>query len=259
MLPALLWLVTVLTSVEAQSAKPACLDACLPPTSQLQAVCSSNTLPSVLDCVNSTCTHTYLASHMTLAYTPKILYSCQQSLVPGATEPGDTLTLHGDGRCKTSPYAFRSFVTDGGSQAMARACHVEIYANEGCEGESTQLSLNDLEEGGCQFTGGKSAKMICRLAESENQAALTHLRAMCPRMMANYADFDDTSTSTVTSLPALASINETTKPSMASSTMMGGNDTGVLATAEPYTGMATKTAQASIAALTLLCVVFATL
>lgn len=106
---------------------------------------------------------------MTLAYTPKILYSCQQSLVPGATEPGDTLTLHGDGRCKTSPYAFRSFVTDGGSQAMARACQVEIYASEGCEGESTQLNLDDLEEGGCQFTGGKSAKMICRLAESENQ------------------------------------------------------------------------------------------
>ncbi|KAI6882259.1 hypothetical protein KC318_g16523 [Hortaea werneckii] len=196
---------------------------------------------------------------MTLAYTPKVLYSCQQSLVPGATESGDTLTLHGDGRYKTSPYAFRSFVTDGGSQAMARACHVEIYANEGCEGESTQLSLNDLEEGGCQFTGGKSAKMICRLAESENQAALTHLRAMCPRLMASYVDFNNTSTSTGTSLPALASINETAKPSTASSAMMGGNDTGGLATAEPYTGMATKTAQASIAALTLLCVVFATL
>ncbi|KAI7213672.1 hypothetical protein KC333_g6444 [Hortaea werneckii] len=161
---------------------------------------------------------------MTLAYTPKILYSCQQSLVPGATEPGDTLTLHGDGRCKTSSYAFRSFVTDGGSQAMAKACQVEVYANEGCEGESTQLSLNDLEEGGCQFNGGKSAKMICRLAESENQeAALTHLRAMCPRLMANYADFNNTSTSTVTGLPAPASVNETAKPSTASSTMMGGN------------------------------------
>ncbi|KAI7235610.1 hypothetical protein KC330_g4216 [Hortaea werneckii] len=196
---------------------------------------------------------------MTLADTPKIMYSCQQSLVPGATEPGDTLTLHGDGRCETSPYAFRSFVTDGGSQAMARACHVEIHANEGCEGESTQLSLNGLEEGGCQFTGGKSAKMICRLAKSENQAALTHLRAMCPRMMANYVDFNDTSASILTSLPALASVNETAKPSTASPTMMGGNDNGVLATAEPYTGMATKTAQVSIAALTLLCVVFATL
>ncbi|KAI6854727.1 hypothetical protein KC343_g15125 [Hortaea werneckii] len=194
---------------------------------------------------------------MTLAYTPKILYSCQQSLVPGSTEPGDTLTLHGDGRCTTSPYAFRSFVTDGGSQAMAKACHVEIYANEGCEGESTQLSLDDLEEGGCQFTGGKSAKMICRTAEPENQAALTHLRAMCPRMMANYALFGNASSSTVTSLPALASTNGTAKPSTAYSTDTGGNATGALTTAEPYTGMATRTAQAGIAALTLLCVVFA--
>ncbi|KAI7277940.1 hypothetical protein KC345_g6270 [Hortaea werneckii] len=195
---------------------------------------------------------------MTLAYTPKILCSCQQSLVPGSTEPGDTLTLHGDGRCETSPYAFRSFVTDGGSQAMARACHVEIYTNDGCEGGSTQLSLDELGDGGCQFTGGKSAEMICQTAEPENQAALTHLRAMCPRMMANYAFSSNASSSTATSLPALASINETVKPSTAFSTMTGGNATGALTTAEPYTGMATRTAQAGIAVLTLLCVVFAT-
>ncbi|RMX90665.1 hypothetical protein D0868_14444 [Hortaea werneckii] len=60
--------------------------------------------------------------------------------------------------------------------------------------------------------------------------------------MANYADFNDTSISTLTSLPALASTNETAKPFTAYSTMTGGNDIGV-----------------SIAALTLLCVVFATL
>ncbi|KAI7145106.1 hypothetical protein KC343_g15169 [Hortaea werneckii] len=142
---------------------------------------------------------------------------------------------------------------------MARACHVEIYANEGCEGASTQLSLDDLEEGGCQFLAGKSAKMICQIAESENQAALTHLRAMCPRMMANYALFDNASSSTVTGLPALASTNGTAKPSTAYSTMTGGNVTGALTTAEPYTGMGTRTTQAGVAALTLLCVVFATL
>ncbi|KAI7365200.1 hypothetical protein KC354_g5051 [Hortaea werneckii] len=195
---------------------------------------------------------------MTLAYTPKILYSCQQSLVPGSTDLGDTLTLRGDGRCKTSPYAFRSFVTDDGSQAMASACHVEIYSNEGCEGEFTQLSLDGLDEGGCQFTGGKSAKMICRVAESENQAALTHLRAMCPRMVANYGVFSNTGTSTVTSLPTLTGSNETAKPSTAYPAMTSGNATEVSATAEPYTGMAASTAQAGIAALTLLCVVFAT-
>ncbi|KAI6884050.1 hypothetical protein KC363_g5979 [Hortaea werneckii] len=195
---------------------------------------------------------------MTLAYTPKILYSCQQSLVPGSTEPGDTLTLRGDGRCKTSPYTFRSFVTDGGSQAMARACHVEIYSDEGCEGEFTRLSLDGLDEGGCQFTGGKSAKMICRIAESENQAALTHLGAMCPKMMANYGVFNNTATSTVTSLTTQAGSNVTAKPSTTYSTMTSGNATEVSATAEAYTGMAANTAQASIAALTLLCIVFAT-
>ncbi|RMZ09449.1 hypothetical protein D0860_04262 [Hortaea werneckii] len=236
MLPALLWVVALLTSVQAQPAKPACLNACLPPTRQLNAVCSSETLPSVLDCVNSTCTHNNLASHMTLAYTPKILYSCQQSLVPGSTEPGDTLTLHGDGRCTTSPYAFRSFVTAGGSQAMVKACHVEIYANEGCEGESTQLSLDSMEEGG---------------------SALTHLRAICPRMMANYAFSSNASSSTVTSFPKLTGTNETAKPSTAYSTDTGGNATAALTTAEPYTGMATRTAQVGVAALTLLCLVFA--
>lgn len=76
--------------------------------------------------------------------------------------------------------------------------------------------------------------------------------------MANYEVFANASISTVTSLPALASINETVKPATAYSTITAGNETGVLATAEPYTGMATKTAKASIAALTLLCVVFAT-
>ncbi|KAI7087302.1 hypothetical protein KC356_g4254 [Hortaea werneckii] len=187
-----------------------------------------------------------------------MLYSCQQSLVPGSTELGDTLTLRGDGRCRTSPYAFRSFVTDGGSQAMARACHVEIYSDEGCEGKFTQLSLDGLDEGGCQFTGGKSAKMICHIAESENQAALTHLRAMCPRMMANYGVFNSTGTSTLTSLTTQAGSNETARSSTAYATMTSGNATGVSATAETYTGMAASSAQAGIAALTLLCVIFAT-
>ena len=70
-------------------------------------------------------------------------------------------------------------------------------------------------------------------------------------MMANYGVFNNAST-----LPALASMNQTANPSTLYSTTTGSNATGGFA---PYTGMATKTAQASIAALTLLCVVFATL
>ncbi|KAI7142629.1 hypothetical protein KC352_g29273, partial [Hortaea werneckii] len=61
--------------------------------------------------------------------------------------------------------------------------------------------------------------------------------------MANYAFSSNASSSTVTSFPKLTGTNETAKPSTAYSTDTGGNATAALTTAEPYTGMATRTAQ----------------
>lgn len=115
---------------------------------------------------------------MTLAYTPKILYSCEQSMVPGSNIPSDTLTLHGDGSCETSPYGFRSFVAGTGSETMDEVCEVEVYDQEACSGHLTRLPLYSMAAGECQFQGGRSARMICQVrSQSQGQSAMMHVRS----------------------------------------------------------------------------------
>lgn len=117
---------------------------------------------------------------MTLTYLPKKKYSCQQSFVPGSSEETANLQLTGDGTCQTSPYDFQSLFVSAGDDRddddgatitlsrLARQCTMNLYADEGCKGEKTELDLGDVQGDKCIFQGGRSARLTCSPLTSVN-------------------------------------------------------------------------------------------
>ncbi|TKA71444.1 hypothetical protein B0A55_07165 [Friedmanniomyces simplex] len=102
---------TTYTTAQSAAAHPACLSACLTNSTN---PCTADSLPSLMSCLTSSCatiSQQVLAS-LHVAYTPKVEYSCENSMVPGENPGADvpTLMLSGSGNCETSPYDFRSFV-----------------------------------------------------------------------------------------------------------------------------------------------------
>ncbi|KAK4895642.1 hypothetical protein LTR27_006426 [Elasticomyces elasticus] len=166
--------------IVAQSSAPACLSACLANSTD---PCNSSSLGNLMTCLTTACKSDSSAdddlTKMHMAYTPKVEYSCENSMVPGES-PGanETMILDGSGNCETSPYAFRSFVAGTSSAQTYDMCRLVIYTQNGCMGRATSMSMNDGVEG-CRFVGGRSARLRCDRHSSQSELAVSHLQALC--------------------------------------------------------------------------------
>ncbi|KAK5722949.1 hypothetical protein LTR17_014163 [Elasticomyces elasticus] len=175
---------------------------------------------------------------MHMAYTPKIEYSCENSMVPGES-PGanETMILNGSGNCETSPYAFRSF--------------------KGCMGRATSMSMNDGVEG-CRFVGGRSARLRCDRHSSQSELAVSHMQALCsnapaygsPPTTSVFGNVTASASATIigstranistTSHLSTTSFPSTTTAALATTTASGNITTSMPAPPAPYTGLGSK-------------------
>ncbi|KAK5681164.1 hypothetical protein LTS10_006926 [Elasticomyces elasticus] len=192
---------------------------------------------------------------MHMAYTPKIEYSCKNSMVPGES-PGanETMVLDGSGNCETSPYAFRSFVAGTSSAQTYDMCRLVIYTQNGCMGRATSMSMNDGVEG-CRFVGGRSARLRCDRHSSQSELAVSHLQALCsnapaygsPPTTSLFSNWTtsasptalDTTTANIstTSHLGLTSHPSTTTVAPVTATASGNITTSMPAPPAPYTGL----------------------
>ncbi|KAK0256503.1 hypothetical protein LTR48_003525 [Friedmanniomyces endolithicus] len=192
------------TIAQISAASQACLSACLTNSTN---PCTADSLPALMYCLTTSCStiSEQVLANLHVAYTPKVEYSCENSMVPGNSPGNDvpTLVLSGSGNCETSPYDFQSFVAGTRSELTDEMCQLKIFAGEGCTGDATSLSMSDgVEE--CQFAGGRSAKLSCQVGEQSQPlsiVAVSRLQTLC-------------SNATAQSPPAVASFgyNNATTP-----------------------------------------------
>ena len=133
--------------------------------------CNSNNLLFLTSCALTNCKATssisQQASQSSMMFTPKLLYSCQQSLVPGSYMPSAVLTMSGGGECATSPYDFQSFVTGGDAQTVGdigrlnSMCSMSLYVGTECQGGVTKLDMRTMSHEKCHFHTGRSARLQC--------------------------------------------------------------------------------------------------
>jgi hypothetical protein len=119
---------------------------------------------------------------MQVTYTPKLQYQCENTLQPAPDslpENEPTFTLDGTGGCKTSPYDFKSLVAGPNTeQALVdKSCKLLVFANEGCSGDPTTISLTDGADE-CHFVGGRSASLTC-IVDDGSAPALSQLSSLC--------------------------------------------------------------------------------
>ncbi|KAK1072068.1 hypothetical protein LTR12_001453 [Friedmanniomyces endolithicus] len=188
--------ITMYTSALTSAASEACLSACLTNSTN---PCTADSLPALMYCLTTSCStiSQQVLSTLHVAYTPKVEYSCENSMVPGDSPGNDvpTLMLSGSGNfatptyrvvemlmvpgnCETSPYDFQSFVAGTRSELTDEIFQLKVFAGEGCTGDATSLSMSDgVEE--CQFAGGRSARLSCDVGE-QSQLAVSRLQTLCP-------------------------------------------------------------------------------
>ncbi|KAK1077319.1 hypothetical protein LTR33_008187 [Friedmanniomyces endolithicus] len=170
------------TNAQASVATQACLSACLTNSTN---PCTADSLPALMYCLTTSCStiSEQVLANLHVAYTPKVEYSCENSMVPGNSPGNDvpTLMLSGSGNCETSPYDFQSFVAGTRSTLTDEMCRLMVFAGEGCTGDATSLSMSDgVEE--CQFAGGRSAKLDCQVGEQSQPlsiVAVSRLQTLC--------------------------------------------------------------------------------
>ncbi|KAK3638931.1 hypothetical protein LTR22_017615 [Elasticomyces elasticus] len=195
---------------------------------------------------------------MHMAYTPKIEYSCENSMVPGES-PGanETMILDGSGNCETSPYAFRSFVAGTSSAQTNDMCRLVIYTQKGCMGRATSMSMNGGVEG-CRFVGGRSARLRCDRHSSQSELPVSHLQALCsnapaygsPPTTSLFGNWTASASPTAldstrvnissTSPPSTTSHPSTTTAAPVTPTASGNITTNMPAPPAPYTGLGSK-------------------
>lgn len=101
-----------------------------------------------------------------MTISPKLEYSCQNSLLTGPVEDLAPLTVVGDGACVNSAVAFRSFLggsdgTEAEVQAIAKQCRLLLYDEPDCDGAKFLLEPSRVMRVGCTFMGGRSARLEC--------------------------------------------------------------------------------------------------
>lgn len=155
--------------------------------------CTESWLSSLSGCVNSACplTPTLFSTNVsspsvTMSFAPKLQFSCQQSVLPGAANVPTGLSMQLQaGICADSPYQFDSFVPT--MEAVGSdGCILEVFPELQCAGAPTTLSLarGDFTSGRCSFQQGNSVDLVCTGAQShlsENAAAHMYLNQLCSR------------------------------------------------------------------------------
>ncbi|KAK6441205.1 hypothetical protein LTR95_002565 [Oleoguttula sp. CCFEE 5521] len=157
---------------------PWCLQTCL--TDSNAELCSSPTPSELTACILKKCPSLpatqNLIANFDVSYTPKVMYSCEQSFTPG--DPDNSVTLLLNQSCATSPYGFKSFIPHASAAInAANGCRVLIYSEEECLGtEASSADLGIIDGGHCIFRGGRSARLTC---SSELDAAHAYIESTC--------------------------------------------------------------------------------
>ncbi|OQO06377.1 hypothetical protein B0A48_08967 [Cryoendolithus antarcticus] len=169
---------TLVNLATSQLVVPWCLQACL--TNSHVELCSSPTPSELTACILKECPSPpatqNLIANLDVSYTPKVMYSCEQSFTPGDSDNSVTLPLNQS--CATSPYGFKSFIPHASAAInAANGCRVLIYSEEECLGiEASSADLGIIDGGQCIFRGGRSARLTC---SSELDAARAYIESTC--------------------------------------------------------------------------------
>ncbi|KAK6422154.1 hypothetical protein LTR95_016721 [Oleoguttula sp. CCFEE 5521] len=169
---------TLFHFASSQLVVPWCLQTCL--TNTNAELCSSPTPSELTACVLKECPSPpatqNLIANLEVSYTPKVMYSCEQSFTPG--DPDNSVTLPLNQSCATSPYGFKSFIPHASAAInAANGCRVLIYSEEECLGtEASSADLGIIDGGQCIFRGGRSARLTC---SSELDAAHAYIESTC--------------------------------------------------------------------------------
>nr|OQO28964.1 hypothetical protein B0A51_03773 [Rachicladosporium sp. CCFEE 5018] len=124
---------TLVHLATSQLVVPWCLQTCL--TNGNAELCSSPTPSELTACILKECPSPpatqNLIANLDVSYTPKVMYSCEQSFTPG--DPDNSVTLPLNQSCATSPYGFKSFIPHASAAInAANGCRVLIYSVEEC-------------------------------------------------------------------------------------------------------------------------------
>lgn len=139
-----------------------------------QDLCTAPWVQSIITCIDSACSTTSNSSSSTahlavsvlanisLTFVPKVQYDCEQSDVPGfGNESAPTALLVTEEQCVESPYKFLSFLPTYIDDAAMLDCQLQLFAESGCGGEATNLTMSDVDSGKCFFESGKSVRLAC--------------------------------------------------------------------------------------------------
>lgn len=181
------------TDIEEQSA-------CVTPFSANHEpdLCTATWTSRISSCINDACSTTVSTDsndvsnaivNTSMTFVPKVQYACIQSYVPGSSnDPPSPALIVNDGECIQSPYDFMSFLPMYTDRAALSACTLQIFNQDHCAGEVSNMTMNDdARSGECSFESGRSVKLVCEQAangtdgESDNAGKHIHLNMQASR------------------------------------------------------------------------------